>query len=36
MVLIALIIFVTAVASYFIGILVGRHLERMDAEKAED
>lgn len=33
MVLIALIIFVTAMASYFIGILIGRRLERMDAEK---
>ncbi len=30
MVLIALIIFATAVASYFIGILVGRRIERMN------
>lgn len=30
MVLITLIIFATAVASYFIGILVGRRIERMN------
>ena len=36
MVIITLIIFATAVSSYFIGIMVGRRLERTDAEKAED
>lgn len=30
MVLITLIIFATAVASYFIGIMVGRRIERMN------
>lgn len=33
MMLIALIIFVTSVASYFIGIQIGRRLERMNAEE---
>lgn len=35
MVLITLIIFATAVASYFIGIMVGRRLERMDHEHSD-
>ena len=35
MVLIALIILATAVASYFIGIMVGRRLERMSHEQTE-
>lgn len=35
MVLIALIIFATAVASYFIGIMVGRRIERMNHEQTE-
>ena len=30
MVLITLIIFATAVASYFIGIMIGRRIERMN------
>ena len=32
MVLITLIIFATAVASYFIGIMIGRRIERMNHE----
>ena len=36
MVLISMIIFATAVASYFVGIQVGRRLERMDAEEPEE
>ena len=35
MVLIALIIFATAVASYFIGIQIGRRIERMNHEYTE-
>lgn len=36
MVIITLIIFATAVASYIIGILVGKRLERMKNEKPEE
>lgn len=36
MVIITLIIFATAVASYIIGILVGKRLERMKNEEPEE
>lgn len=36
MVIITLIIFATAVASYIIGILVGKRLERMKAAESEE